>query len=210
MEDNKKKRSLLKAVRLNHRALRIWQSFCPGIFLSVLADSVFRALSPYVTLWLSARIIDELAGGRDPEQLLKLILIQLISAALLSLFGGILGRWKNYKMDSAGRLHDRIYIEKMLRLDYADLDRQYVYDLYAQIRQNDNWNGWGLRYTLYLFEELITAVIRILGGAGLTVSLFLSRVPADRSGLRILNHPLCMVLFIVLMLLTAVLSPVCA
>ena len=56
-----------KAVKLNCRAIAVWQKLCPGLFLSILTSSVFQALSPYVTIWLSARIIEELAGNRNPK-----------------------------------------------------------------------------------------------------------------------------------------------
>ena len=72
-------------------------------------------------------------------------------------------------------------MKKMLSLDYADIDRQAVFDLYSQIKQNAQWTGWGVHRTLSYFEELIMAVVQIMGGIGLSVSLFLLKVPQDLS-----------------------------
>jgi len=33
-----------KAVKLNCRAIAVWQKLCPGLFLSILTSSVFQAL----------------------------------------------------------------------------------------------------------------------------------------------------------------------
>ena len=68
-----------EALKLNYRSLIIWQKFCPKLLLSILASSVFEALSPYVTIWLSARIINELAGNRNPQELIRLVLLQISS-----------------------------------------------------------------------------------------------------------------------------------
>lgn len=100
-------------------------------------------------------------------------------------------------------------MDKMVALDYADVDRQAVFDLYAQIRQNENWAGWGIPKTISFFESFVTAVVQILGGVGLSVSLFLSPIPAG-SGLAFLNHSLSAAAILGLMLLAAVVSPLCA
>lgn len=207
MEKNKLSR--WDALKLNYRALLIWQKHCKRLLLSITASSVFHALSPYVSIWLSARIISELAGNRNPKELLRLVILQLASAAILALAGGILDRWKNYETQSSDIVHGKIYMEKMFRMDYADIDRQYIFDLYSQILQNNNWMSWGFRFIILIFEPLATAMIQCLGGIGMTVGLFLCTVPED-SGFAFLNHPICTIAVVVLMLLGAVLSPICS
>ncbi len=203
------KLSYREAIKLNYRSITVWQKFCPGLFLSILLSSGFEALSPYVTIWLSARIIGELAGRRNPQELLRLVILQLASEAILALAGGIVNRWKNYKQHSSARIFDKIYMEKMFEMDYADIDRQYVFDLYSQIRQNDLASCWGLRFTVLHFERFATAALQCLGGIGMTVSLFLSPIPKG-GGFTFLNHPLCVVMIVTLMLMAAVLSSVCS
>ena len=161
----------------NLRALKIWAKLCPKYFVSCTFYSILKALSPYVTIWLSAQIINELAGNRSPERLFQLVVIQLVSAALFSLCTGVLNRWYNCEKASADRLYDRIWMEKWMKLDYADVDRQQVYDLYSQVKQNRNWSGWGFLRNMDGFEKMLLAVLRILGGIVLSVSLFILPVP---------------------------------
>ena len=131
MESNPAKVSLplRRAWQLHLRAWRIWWKLSPGFFLSTLASSATEALSPYLTLYLSARLIGELAGGRDPQALLFWVLALLVSSAALALLRGICKRWANCQRDAVYRLDDKIYMQKFFQLDYADLDRQAVYDL---------------------------------------------------------------------------------
>lgn len=59
------------------------------------------------------------------------------------------------------------------------------------------------------FERFATAPLQCLGGIGMTVSLFLSPIPKG-GGFTFLNHPLCVVMIVTLMLMAAVLSSVCS
>lgn len=184
----------------NLRAWKILWKSCPKFFVSCTSYSVFKALSPYVTIWLSAQIINELSGNKSPERLFQLVLIQLVSAALLALFTGMLNRWYNYETDSMKRKSDSIWMEKWMALDYADVDRQYVYDLYSQVKQNENWSFWGFYKSADIFQKMVLAVLRIFGGITLSVSLFVLPVPAGNGALTLLNSPLFALLIILLML----------
>ena len=206
MENKEKTLGYMAAWRLNLRAWGIWWKLCPQVFVSLLLSSVVKAVTPYVTIFLSARIIDELSGERRPDQLLRWVVLTLACTAACALLQGVLTRWSNYAKGCAGQLDDQLYMDKMVALDYADVDRQAVFDLYAQIRQNENWAGWGIPKTISYFESFVTAVVQVLGGVGLSVSLFLSPVPAG-SGLAFLNHPLSAAAILGLLLLAAVSSP---
>ncbi|MEE0692566.1 MAG: ABC transporter ATP-binding protein [Lachnospiraceae bacterium] len=169
-----------------------------------------KALRPYAAIWLSARLIDELSGARDPKRLFWWVLLLLVSGAALMLAEGILLRWSEYEASRNEQMSERIFMEKMIALDYADIDRQYVYDLYYQIRQNENWAGWGGRYAVqYIFEGVITSVSQIIGGLALSISLFNLKVPAG-SKMEFLNHPLAAVFMAALMLLFAAAVPFCS
>ena len=99
-------------------------------------------------------------------------------------------------------------MDKMLSLDYAEMDRQSVHDLFAQIQQNDDWSSWGMRRARRNFEDLVRHATLMLGGVALSVNLFASRVPGE-SSLAFLNHPLLSAGVAGLMLLVAVASPLC-
>ena len=62
---------------LNKRALCLWCRECPMLFVSSGLHSIIAALIPYLTLYFSARLLDELAGTRMPEKLAKWIILLL-------------------------------------------------------------------------------------------------------------------------------------
>ena len=73
METNNKV-PMRKSLHMLIRAWKIWGVLCPGVFVSQFFRAVVKAASPYVTIWLSAQLINELAGRRSPDALFFLVL----------------------------------------------------------------------------------------------------------------------------------------
>lgn len=58
-----------EAIKIHRKAFADVHRLCPKLFPSILLYSLVEAVSPYVTIYLSARLIDELAGLRRPSVL---------------------------------------------------------------------------------------------------------------------------------------------
>ena len=195
-----------ETVQVNQRAFRIFFKQYPQTILSQLSSVIWNALAPYIGIYFSALIIDELAGGRDPECLFRLVVTTLAVGAVSALVTALLNRWQ--KIQDAGLFYkvDAILIQKMLDMDYVNCEDTRTADLMYQVYQNQNGGSWGLFRVLEQCERLGSAVFTMLGGIVLTVSLFTSRV-AEGSHYRVLNHPLIVFLTILLMLGITLLAP---
>ncbi len=66
---SREKISWKEVYMLNKRALCLWCRECPMLFVSSGLHSIIAALIPYLTLYFSARLLDELAGTRMPEKM---------------------------------------------------------------------------------------------------------------------------------------------
>jgi len=211
-EKNKKRDKITwkEAFRLHVWAFRLVKERNRGLFLSSFCSAAARAVTPYAGIYLSARIINELAGARRPEMLGRLVVITLLVTAILSLLTSVLNRWHNSKSASYYHKLRRIYNDKMLDMDFCSLDDPHTHDLRSQIRQNEQWYGWGIVKITEYFDTGVDAVIRILGGIALTVGLFTMQVPETAGELAVLNHPLFAVGIVAVMLLVTFLSPACA
>ncbi len=195
-----------EAFRRTRRVMGIWWHICPNWFWATGLYDALTALTPYVAVWFSARLIGELSGARDPETLSLLALGALLSGALLTLAADAAKRWRDYQNQMSRLAYNRLHQDKMLDMDFVTRDRQETADLYSQILQNANWSGKGMLEPLVSWEKLITALVRILGGVGLSVTLLLSSVP-EESGTTSLNHPLCVLGVLAALLLGAVTAP---
>ena len=208
MKKTKKQMPWREVLRLNNRALKLFYKRYPQMILSRLISVVWNSLTPYVSIYLSALVIDELAGSRNVERLQLLVLITLASAAVIALGAALLKKWMEAQSAGMWFKVENILSEKMLDMDYVSLDETHTAELLSTIRQNMNGGGWGLYRVVVAYEELCSSILTILGGISLTVSLFVSRVPDGAGALSALNNPLVVLAVITVMLAVTFIAPV--
>ena len=190
MKDHSNKITLRETLRIHWRAFQDVRRFCGGAAFAVPAlHAAFSALSPYVTVYFSARIINELAGQRRADVLWPLVALTLGVSALLTFLTGALYRWREVIHAKYPFQENHLFTEKLLSMDFSERDKTQTHDLLAQIRQSENWSAWGLYQLFYDSEKLVQSVTGILGAAALTVTLFLLPVPATAGAMTLLNHP---------------------
>lgn len=204
---DKKLLSLREAYTVNRKAFKLLHSSYPHMFTSRIVNVIWDALTPYVGIYLSALIIDELAGRRDPGTLTKLVIITLISAGLISLVSALLNKWRDTQCAGMYYKVKQIFTRKLLDMDFVSIDDTKTHDLLSTINQNQNGGGWGLYRVIGNYESLISSVLSLLGGVTLTVTLFTKRVPDTAGSLTVLNNPLFVLAVILVMLAVTYLSP---
>ncbi len=177
-------------MKLTLRALKDINRCQPGKLIASTASTVVSALSPYVTVWFSAQLINELAGARRADELWRWVVLTLAVTTVMGLLSAVLRRWTAAMDTTFFHKKERLFVEKFMTMDYEDSDKQHTRDLYAQIEQNENWGGMGLYKTVESFEKLMRSVVGIIGAIALTVSLFTLPVPDGTGALAALNNPL--------------------
>lgn len=60
------------------RILGIYQEFAPELWWCVTADALLQTAGPFINLYLSARILNELIGSRDPGRLGRYVLLTVL------------------------------------------------------------------------------------------------------------------------------------
>ena len=206
---NEGKMTFREAFSLNFRAFKIMRQKMPWMFESIFCSTAVTAIVPYIGIYFSARILNELSGERRPEVLWKWVLLTVVVTALAALLKAVTTRWKNSRASLFYQMQIDVYNDKMLRMDFCVLDEQHTHDLYSQIQQNANWSGWGFPHVQWSFETIVNGVITILSGLALSVSLFTLQVP-EGSRYAFLNSPLFILAFLAIMAAVTFLAPLCA
>ena len=185
--------TIRETLAIHWRAAKDVNKLAPGLFLSTILYSIVKAISPYATIYLSARLINELASARRTEELAKWVILIVGITAVMGLAKAVLERWHAAKENLYFKQYHILYADKFLSMDFADSDKQETRDLFTQIQQSTNWGGWGLNYIVMYIDWGVEAIAGILGAVVLTVSLFTQNVPETAGALTILNHPLFIV-----------------
>ena len=141
---NKNMPTLSQALKINFKAWRILFKEYPHILFSNVLVSIWSALSPYVGIFLAARVIDELSSGKDSKTVIWLVAVTLVAEAVIALLTALLKKYK--ETQSAGLYYkvENIYTKKLLNTDFATVDDPATQELLTTIRQNRNGGGWGI------------------------------------------------------------------
>ena len=196
MKKSKSQVSFLETVQFALRGFKVWWRENPWLLISVLLCGVVEALTPYVDIWLLARLIDEIARGHDPQALIIYVMALMGTSAIFSLLCTGLTRWKNVQLTCLWHIQNKVFIEKLLSMDFADMDDSYVQELRSRIWQNTDSGGWGLYKLIDSFDAIIRSVMSIISAILLTASLFILPVTSGNRVLTILNHPIFILIII--------------
>ena len=195
-----------KAITTTVRGARELHKVSPKLFPVITLAAIVSALIPYATVFFSAQILKELTLLRRAKVLWKWVAAGVFSTGALAICKALLRqRFETLYDDVYGR-KEILFCRKMFSLDFADMDKQQIHDLRAQIQQAENWAGYGLARVPDYFEQSIRCVIGIISGIALTVSLFTSPVPDSGGALTILNHPVFVPLFAAVIIVISLLA----
>ena len=183
------KRSFQYHLSREIRAIRMLHGVTPQFFPIVTLNAIVKAVLPYATVFLSARILTELATLRRPNVLWKWVIVTILATALLSVLRSFfMEREETLLNDIYGR-KELLFSEKAMSMDFADADRQEVRSLRAQVAQNEQWGGLGLINAAIIYKQLIGSLTGIFSGIALTVRLFATPVPESAGKLVLLSSP---------------------
>lgn len=169
---------MMRKTNPNISAIKLLNSFCPSYFPLLVAKSFFGKLSPYFNLYLSAEIVNEIAGAKDKNTLVALVLITVIGNFAIAVIGGLLNRAFGHKQTVLYQKEAAYYNQKTLKLDYADLENPEVRQLRRGISESAMINGHGKQLLLLSVGRLvnitISAILAVILGAEMFAVLFAS------------------------------------
>ena len=186
----KEKTTLRRAAAVHLRAIRELHRVTPQHFPVLTLYCLFGAITPYVTVFFSARVLTELATLRRAEILWRWVLAGVLCTGFAAVAKAALHRRCNTLLNDLYGRKEMLFVHKIFRLDYSELDKQENHDLREQIKQNEQWSGWGLMHVPQLYSGAVTGLLGLLSGAALTVSLFTAPVPNGAGWLVVLNDPI--------------------
>ena len=114
-----------------------------GVIYSIIT-AVIGAVTPYISIFISAKIIDMLFAGEEFIDLLITVGIGLFIIFVSQLIEDYINKIKDYHLEIAMNNFEMAEANRLFDLDYHQLDSPETNDLRERIRTDNQWgNGFG-------------------------------------------------------------------
>ncbi len=193
--------------RRNLRSFKLWWCISPNLLIVGFISTLMEALKPLVPIYLTARLVNELAGNRDIGKIRFWAISLIMITFLINLIASIISRWQQAEESLVSQHLERLYYDKFLGMDFKYIDAASTQHLRSQIRQNDNWSSWGMRHSITIMKKGMQAIFIIVGALALSLQLFLTPVPEIKNGFQLLNTWWFSIFFITIVVGLTILSP---
>lgn len=156
------------------RGIREISRIRPGLWKVELTRAVLEGILPFINLYLSAEILDELIRNNGKE-LIRLVLITVLANFFLTASKKILDRIGDiWKMEFQS-YYEMTMSEKMERLSYDQMENPEIYRKREKINEHSMLNGGGL-WRLLEISDLVRCVVTVGMSVAFVVPLFLSPI----------------------------------
>lgn len=167
-------------LRLILRGYKLLGAIGQGKVLIYRAGSAaLGAIAPLVTLYFSGQIIDELAGARGGDRLFFLACLTVSVNLILLLLKKLLSR-REEALDSM--FWDSVYMvysQKMLEMDYEDVEDSRTHEQLGKIKDLHNWGGKGIWTLANVLGRLTEGFVGVVVSLSMTMGLFFA--PAKKA-----------------------------
>ena len=201
-----KKRTLTEDARLILKGVGVWQKIVPSYVPYLIFDSVLGCLKPYFPLYMSAEIVNELAGSCSLQRLLLLAAIAVVGSFALSL----LNRFTNGRLQAIRYLsfsrHEAYMFDAANHFQYEHLEDPEVSLQRNKITSVMNATASGLQMILYLADDILRKMLNVIVSVMLTVSLFRMAAGTYSGFFAVVNSPWAGLLLIAGIVANSVLS----
>ena len=184
--------ALTKRVSITMRGFSILKQYCPGLAQGKAAYELINSIQPFISVWFTAQIVNEISSQRRFNTILLFILGAVLLNFICSLLKNILNHVCNEKEAQMWNWFEKIFSDKQMSLDFVDLENAAIQHQRQEAQENLYMFGNGLAQLFWGISALVRTLVYIVLSLAMTISLFLSS-----SGNRFIDHPIWILIILV-------------
>lgn len=158
-------------ITLFTRGLKQFYTYEPRYFISLSIGDFLGAVTPYVPIYFSARLIDALAAG---EGIATLALYTMLTVGFVFVLHVISRYLSTVNAKTSNEFYWQeswAYSQKAMSMAYVSIEDRNTFLLKEQIAKESQF-GYNMYYLRWCFSSLISAFTNIILSVGLTFSFF--------------------------------------
>ena len=180
-----KKMPITKRISVTMRGFSILKQYCPGLAQGKAACELINSIQPFVSIWFTARIVNEISSQRRFNTILLYVLGTVLINFICALLKSIINHVCNEKESQMWSWFGKVFSDKQMSLDFVDLENVAIQHQRQEAEENLYMFGNGLAQLFWGISALVRTLVYIVLSLVMTVSLFIST-----SGNRFIDHPI--------------------
>lgn len=168
--------NLKKSLKLNLRGIKTIQQLEKTTLPVIILNAIIEGGSPFVTLYLSGRIIDELMGRKNIHVLTQYVVIMISINLAASIISSFLNDFRNYKCSQIWGQQNFLLNKKMITMDYEYLENNGVRNKRRDLSDIQNMNGGGIVSLYWNLQSLLLNGMVLIYSIAITVTILTKNV----------------------------------
>lgn len=187
-------------VQLTLRGYKLIHKLVPGLILSMCVYELLLAFTPFITIYMSGRIITALTQKESLYNLLWLVGITVAANFLIASINGLVGRANSYCQFQFQQVFEQPINEKVQEMDYRCVEDRKTHLLYQEIDMYAKVNSMGLPRLLYAMQGCFQGFFTVVFAISMSIFAFLAKPVTDTGSFSFLFTPWCSLLVIAFVL----------
>lgn len=183
-----KKMSFGERIRITKRGFGILRKYCPSLSEQKALYEFIHSLQPFITIWFSARIVDELTNHCRKDYIASYVICVITINFICIVFQNVLLHICNEKESQMWIWFEKVFSDKQMSLDYDDLEDVSIQKQRQEVEENLFMFGNGLAQLVWGTSVMVKVFINIFVALLMSGTLFISK-----TGERIVDHPIWIV-----------------
>ena len=203
--ENTGKRTFREEWGLIWRGVKLLNEMQPLFWLYQVLCTIAETFSPYFGVFMSAQLLNELAGDCDYRRLLQLAGITVIGGLLISLATKLLQSKRQIYDNMGWGKHEAWLADVQNEFQYEHLEDPDVQLRRSEILTTMNATGAGLFQVKWQISSLLRDILGAIFSASLTVSMFTMAAQGEYTGVfGFINSPASAVVILALIMINAI------
>lgn len=178
---------LSEQIKISIRGIRYLSRLSRAFVLCKFGSAALDALTPYIAIYFSARLLDSLIAG-NPVEVSAVYALLTVGLTFLT---SVLCRWMTSVVDNRACntlycAEDWMYCQKAMTLAYESIEDRETTLLLNQI-QMESQTGFNLYYLIHHSNQIVANLARIIASLGMTLSFFTLRAVSLESKLALIG-----------------------
>ena len=187
-----KRMSIHKRISVTIRGFSILKQYCPGLAQGKALYELIYSIQPFISVWFTAQIINEISTQRRLKPVLVYILSVVLTNFICAVLKSVINRVCNEKESQMWSWFGKIFSDRQISLDYVDLENTAIQQKRQEAEENLYMFGNGLAQLVWGTSALVRASVNILASLVMTVSLF-----GSQSGNKVIDNQLWILITLV-------------